>query len=65
MKSYKVTTSEAIINEPALTAEEIAIQKNQYDEQLRLYNETRALEVVLRAQVIEAIDEEYLTSLRN
>ena len=31
----------------------------------RLYNEVQAVEVALRNQMVEAIDEEYLTPLQN
>lgn len=61
----RVTTRGAVVQEPELTPQEIALQKIQYDEQLRLYNEAQAVEAILRTQIIEAIDEEYLTSLRN
>ena len=40
-----------------LTAEDIAMQRIQYEEQLRLYNEVQAIEGLLRTQIIEAIDE--------
>ena len=48
-----------------LTAEDIAMQRIQYEEQLRLYNEVQAIEGLLRTQIIEAIDEQYITALRS
>ena len=50
---------------PPLTAEQIAIQKTNYDNRLRLYNETQAVELALRNQLIEAIEPDYLQALRN
>ena len=60
----RVTTRGAVHDEN-LTPEDIALQKIQYDEHLRLYNEAQAVEALLRTQIIEAIEEEYLSSLRN
>ena len=48
-----------------LTAADIATQKLAHDELKRQYNECQAVEVALRKQIIEAIDGEYLQSLRN
>ena len=60
-----ITRGQGVIQEPPITPEEITLQKIQYDEQLRLYNEVQAVEALLRTQIIEAIEEEYLVSLRN
>ena len=62
----RVTTrGAAIANDGPLTPEDIALQKIQHDEQLRLFNEVQAVESVLRTQIIEAIDEEYIAALRD
>ena len=55
----------AVRNEQELTAEDITMQKIQHDERLRLFNECQAVESTLRTQIIEAIEEDYLTSLRD
>ena len=41
---------------PPLSPADIALQKAQYDESKRLYNETQAVEMVLCNQLIEAIE---------
>ena len=41
------------------------MQKIEHDERLRLFNECQAVESTLRTQIIEAIEEDYLTSLRD
>ena len=48
-----------------MTPEEITIQKKYYDQNLRLYNEVQAVEALLRTQIIEAVEEQYLTAPRN
>lgn len=48
-----------------LTAADIATQKITFDEEKRRYNECQAIEVALRNQVTEAIEDEYLQPLRN
>ena len=48
-----------------ITAEDIAFQKIQHGERLRSFNEVKAVESFLRTQITEAIEEDYLTSLRN
>ena len=53
------------VRAPALTPGEITVQKIAHDDQKRLYNEVQAVEVALRNQIVEAIEEEYLTPLRN
>ena len=60
-----ITRGQGVIQEPPITTEEIILQKFQYDEQLRLYNEVQAVEALLRTQIIDVIEEEYLVSLRN
>ena len=50
---------------PPLTPADIATQKAQYDENKRLYNEVQAVEMILRNQLIEAIEPIYLRPLRN
>ena len=60
-----VTKNIGHANENPLTAEGIALQKIQHDEQFKLYNEVQAVEGILRTQIIEAIDEEYITPLRD
>ena len=53
---------QAVVENNGLSAEEITLQKYQYDEQIRLYNKVQAVEALLRTQIIEAIEEEFLTS---
>ena len=48
-----------------LTSAEIATQKSQHDEDVRLYNECQQVELALRNQLIEAIEPIYLKPLRN
>ena len=48
-----------------LTAADIATQKINFDERKRQYNECQGVEMALRNQVVEAIEEEYLQPLRN
>ena len=48
-----------------MTTAEIAAQRIEHEDQRRLYNEVQAVEIALRNQVIEAIDNEYLEPLRN
>ena len=60
-----VTRNIGHVNENPLTAEDISLQKIQHDEQLRLYNEVQAVEGILRTHIVEAIDEEYITPLRD
>ena len=50
---------------PPLTPGDITTQRIVHDENRRLYNECQAVETVLRNQLIEAIDEEYIRPLRN
>ena len=47
------------------TAAEISLAKAQYDESLRLFNEVRAVETLLRNQLINAFDSDYLEALRD
>ena len=49
----------------ALTAADIATQQVAHDQQKREYNEVQAVELVLRKQIIMAIDDEYLQPLRD
>ena len=53
------------IRAAALTAGEIALQKIAHDERKRLFNEVQAVEVALRNQIVEAIDDDYLQPLRD
>ena len=48
-----------------LTAAEIATQKAQHEENVRIYNECQRVELALRNQLIEAIEPIYLKPLRN
>ena len=48
-----------------LTNEDIAMQKVNYENALRLYNECQAVEALLRTQIAETIEAEYLMPLRN
>ena len=48
-----------------LTAADIATQQVAHDQQKREYNEVQAVELVLRKQIIMAIDDEYLQPLRD
>ena len=48
-----------------LTSADITTQRIAHDERRRLYNECQAVETVLRNQLIEAIDDEYIRPLRN
>ena len=48
-----------------LTAADIAAQKITFDEQKRQYNECQGVEMALRNQIVEAIEEEYLQPLRD
>ena len=48
-----------------LTPTDIATQKIVFDESMRQYNECQAVEVALRNQIIEVIEDEYLRPLRN
>ena len=48
-----------------MTLTDIAEQKAQHDENLRLYFECIAVENTLRYQLINAVPSEYLDSLRN
>ena len=48
-----------------LTVADIATQKIDHDELLRQYNECQAVEAVLRHQIIDAIDDDYMQPLRN
>ena len=50
---------------PVITAATVAQQKAEWDENKRVYNECQAVEQVLRQQIIEAIDPEYLEPLRD
>ena len=50
---------------PPLSPSDIALQKALHDKNKRLYNETQAVEMVLRNQLIEAIEPIYLRPLRN
>ena len=50
---------------PPLTAADIATQKLAHDERKRLYNECQAVEALLRTQIVEAIERDYLEPLRN
>ena len=59
------TTNQPAAENNELTAAEIALQKVEHDEQQRLYNEVQAVEAILRTQIIEVIEEEYITSLRD
>ena len=48
-----------------LTVADIATQKIDHDELLRQYNECQAVEAVLRHQIIDAIDDDYMQPLHN
>ena len=50
---------------PTISAADITQQKSAWDEQVRLYNECQSVEQVLRQQLIEAVEPEYLDELRN
>ena len=50
---------------PRITAVVVTQQKADYDEKLRLYNETQAVEQALRQQLQEAIEPEYLDAVRD
>ena len=50
---------------PTITAAVVTQQKADYDEKLRLYNETQAVEQALRQQLQEAIEPEYLDAMRD
>ena len=47
------------------TSAEITIQKAVYDENLRQYNEVQCVETLLRNQLINAFDAQYLDALRD
>ena len=48
-----------------ITAAVVAQQKSAWDESKRIFNECQAVEQVLRQQIIEAIEPEYLEPLRD
>ena len=48
-----------------LTVADIIAQKIDYDERKRLYNECQGVEVALRNQISEAIEDDYLEPLRD
>ena len=50
---------------PPLSASDIAVQKANWEERKRLYHEVQAVELVLRNQLTEAFDPEYLQALRD
>ena len=50
---------------PPLTPADISVQRTTYDDKLRLYNESQAVELALRNQLIDAFEPQYLQALRN
>ena len=61
---FTPTTSLGVRATP-LTPAEIATQKNAHDESKRKYNEVQAVEIALRKQITDAIEDEFLQPLRN
>ena len=49
----------------SLTSADIAIQKSTYDTQLCQYNECQVVELALRNQITDAIENDYLSALRD
>ena len=48
-----------------LTSADIAIQTSTYNTQLRQYNECQAVELALQNQITDAIENDYLSALRD